>query len=126
MAQERLEALPDHLDLIKTNTEGLKTVGLIYNPKNTSVEGMKVSVSTLALPATSGPALIQNARTVLGRVEAVYLIKGDLVTKDKFATFIAKQAAKKGVAVFTNDPGLDGIKGIRLIEPGSAGSFVVK
>ena len=125
IAQERLDDLGQHLDAIKADADvEVRTIGLIFNPEDVDIEGAKVGVKTLAVPATNGPQLITHARNIIGRVEAVYLIKGKSVTTPKFAKFVAKLAGRKGVGVYTNDPDLEGLEGIQLIRPNGT-AFVV-
>jgi len=115
LAQERLENLGAQLDAIKEKTGNVETIGLIFNPEDVAIEGARVSVKTIAVPATSGTVLIRNARSMIGRVEAIYLIKGRTVTTPKFASFVVKLASRKGVVVYSNDISLSEVEGVNLI-----------
>ncbi|MDJ0841164.1 MAG: hypothetical protein QNK37_31925 [Acidobacteriota bacterium] len=124
-AQDRLPTLDAQLRAITTTAADVDTVGLIFNPKDVALEGTQVTVKTLAVPATNGPVLIKNARAIMGRVQAVYLVKGKIVTTPKFASFIVKLAQKKGIGVYTNDPDLKDVDGVNLVAANSAGNFRV-
>ena len=124
LAQERLDDLGEQLDAIKTKTGNVETIGLIFNPEDVAIEGARVNVKTIAIPATSGTVLIKNARSMVGRVEAIYLIKGRSVTTPKFAAFVVKLASKKNVMVYSNDSSLAGVEGVNLIAERD-GRFVV-
>ena len=122
-AQESLPTLDAELHAITDKVAGVETIGLIFNPKDVALEGTPVTLKTLAVPATNGAVLIKNARAIMGRVQVVYLLKGKIVTTPKFAGFIVKLAKKKGIKVFTNDPGLKDVAGVSLVAVNSAGAF---
>jgi len=125
-AQQQLVELGEQIDAIAGDSaEPVNTIGLFFNPDEVDIQGARVGIKTIAVPASSGPLLIKNARGVIGRVEAVYLIKGRSVTTPKFASFILKLAARKGVGVYTNDLDLRNIAGIRLVEKNGSG-YVIK
>jgi len=110
---------------IKTKTSA-ETIGVVFNPSEADLEGIEVSVKTLALPATNGPVLIKNLRHIMSRVEAVYLVEGAGVTTPKLAKFVVKNASRHGVAVFTNDHDLSGIEGVTLVRVGEDGTVSVQ
>ncbi len=124
-AQVPLPDLDKQLDVIRDNTQGLETVGIIYNPEEVAIDGARVRVKTIAVPATNGPLLIKNARSIVGRVEAIYLLEGRSVTTPKFASFVVKLASKKGVRVFTNDPKLMDLEGIQVLSSSTSGAYVI-
>ena len=110
---------------IKAKTSA-ETIGLVFNPEASDLEGAKVSVKTLALPATNGPTLIQNLRTIVTKVDAIYLIEGRNVTSPKLAKFVVKNAQRHDVKVFSNDPALADIPGIHIIRVSEDGSIQVQ
>ncbi|MDJ0836371.1 MAG: hypothetical protein QNK37_07610 [Acidobacteriota bacterium] len=123
--QERLTGLDNQLKQIKSQSNA-ETIGIVFNPAQVDLRGEKVTVKTVALPATNGPALIQNLRAIMNKVDAIYLVKGQNVTTKKLAKYVVKSAEKKKVKVYTNDPELSEIPGLGLIQVAGDGSVAVQ
>lgn len=121
-AADQLEGLNTQLLKIKAETSA-ETIGIVFNPATVNLTNRNVSVKTLALPATNGPVLIQNLKTIIKKVDALYLIKGDKVTAEKLAKYIVKNAAKYNVRVYSNDEKLAGVAGLTLIRKNADGAF---
>lgn len=110
---------------IKSQTSA-ETIGVVFNPSDANLEGVQVSVKTLALPATNGPFLIKNLRTIMNKIQAIYLVEGNGVTTPKLARFVVKNAQRYGVTVYTNDAELEGIEGVNLVRVDADGAIVVE
>ena len=123
--QGRVNSLDSQLKQIQSQTNA-ETIGIVFNPAQVDLRGEKVTVKTVALPATNGPALIQNLRAIMNKVDAIYLLKGQNVTTKKLAKYVVKSASKKNVKVFTNDPKLSGIAGLGLVQVAGDGSVAVQ
>jgi len=125
-AQETMNGLGDQLDQIKAQVPNASVIGIVFNPQDTDISGQKVSIKTLALPATSAPMLVKNMRLIIKKVDAIYLLKGKNVTSQRLASFVLKNASKRDVKVFTNDPALAQLPGMGFVQVDDDGSYAVQ